>query len=127
MDGHKIHLKLHLFDRNKFLLVSRGFNWIRENLRGVNYFRRSTQTRLRATDFHAGDVWKTVLCLKHYRRDLDVFTIATPWSGLTVVTGLDPGTEVLSGSYQEAVAPAERRAERLGQVRRRLLTSARRG
>jgi hypothetical protein len=31
MDGHKIHLQLHLFDRNKFLLVSRGFNWIQEN------------------------------------------------------------------------------------------------
>jgi hypothetical protein len=56
------------------------------------------------TAFHAGDVWKTVLCANHYRRDLDIFTIATPWSGLTVVTGLDPGTEVLSDSYQEAVA-----------------------
>src|SRR5450631_1084438 len=45
------------------------------------------QTRARDTDFHTGDVWKTVLCLKHYRPDLDVFTIATPPTGLTVVTG----------------------------------------
>jgi hypothetical protein len=30
MDGHKIHAQLQLFDRNKFLLVSRGFHWISE-------------------------------------------------------------------------------------------------
>lgn len=30
MDGHRIHLQAQLFDRNKFLLVSRGFNWIQE-------------------------------------------------------------------------------------------------
>lgn len=30
MDGHKIHMQLQLVDRNKFLLVSRGFHWIQE-------------------------------------------------------------------------------------------------
>jgi hypothetical protein len=30
MDGHKIHAQLQLFDRSKFLLVSRGFHWISE-------------------------------------------------------------------------------------------------
>jgi hypothetical protein len=30
MDGHKIHVELQLFDRNKFLLVNRGFHWIQE-------------------------------------------------------------------------------------------------
>jgi uncharacterized membrane protein YphA (DoxX/SURF4 family) len=30
MDGHKLHMELTLFDRNKFLLVSRGFHWIQE-------------------------------------------------------------------------------------------------
>jgi len=64
----------------------------------------ATQSRARNTDFHTGDVWKTVLCLKHYRPDLDVFTIATPWSGLTVVTGLDPASRVLNDGYDEAVA-----------------------
>jgi hypothetical protein len=29
-DGHKIHAQLELFDRSKFLLVSRGFHWISE-------------------------------------------------------------------------------------------------
>jgi hypothetical protein len=28
MDGHKIHAALQLFDRSKFLLVSRGFHWV---------------------------------------------------------------------------------------------------
>jgi hypothetical protein len=62
-----------------------------------------TQSRACDTQFHTGDVWKTVLCLKHYRPDLDVFTIATPWTGLTVVTGLDPGSRVLADRYDEAV------------------------
>ncbi|MGC1291952.1 MAG: hypothetical protein WA855_11795, partial [Candidatus Acidiferrales bacterium] len=30
-DGHKIHAQLELFDRSKFLLVSRGFHWISEH------------------------------------------------------------------------------------------------
>lgn len=63
-----------------------------------------TQTRTRNTQFHTGDVWKTILCLKHYRPDLDVFTIATPPTGLTVVTGLDPTSSVLTVNYEEAVA-----------------------
>jgi hypothetical protein len=64
----------------------------------------ATQSRARDTQFHTGDVWKTVLCLKHYRPDLDIYTIATPWTGLTVVTGLDPESRVLADRYDEAVA-----------------------
>ena len=30
MDNHKMHMQMHLVDRNKFLLVNRGFNWIQE-------------------------------------------------------------------------------------------------
>lgn len=63
-----------------------------------------TQRRACDTQFHTGDVWKVVLCLKHYRPDLDVFTIATPWTGLTVVTGLDPASRTLADRYGEAVA-----------------------
>jgi hypothetical protein len=64
----------------------------------------ATQSRACDTQFHTGDVWKTVVCLKHYRPDLDIFTIATPWTGLTVVTGLDPKSNVLADRYDEAVA-----------------------
>jgi tetratricopeptide (TPR) repeat protein len=64
----------------------------------------ATQSRTRDTAFHTGDVWKTVLCIKHYRPDIDVFTIATPWSGLTVLTNLDPLSRRLSEKYEAAVA-----------------------
>jgi len=30
MDGHKVHLRMQLVDRNKFLLVNRGFHWVQE-------------------------------------------------------------------------------------------------
>jgi hypothetical protein len=30
MDGHRVHMELQLVDRNKLLLVSRGFHWIQE-------------------------------------------------------------------------------------------------
>jgi uncharacterized membrane protein YphA (DoxX/SURF4 family) len=30
MDGHTVHMQLQLVDRNKFLLVNRGFHWIQE-------------------------------------------------------------------------------------------------
>ena len=62
-----------------------------------------TQRRDRITKFHSGDVRKTVLCLKHYRPDLDIFTIATPWTGLTVITNLDPGSRILADGYTQAV------------------------
>ena len=62
-----------------------------------------TQRPGRQRRFYTGDVWKTVVCLKHYRPDLDIFTIATPWSGLTVVTGLNPVSRILVDHYQEAI------------------------
>lgn len=64
---------------------------------------QATQDRERRAGFYTGDVWKTVLYLRHHRPDLDIFTIATPWTGLTVVTGLNPASRVLADHYQEAV------------------------
>lgn len=62
-----------------------------------------TQSRARDTGFHTGDVWKLVPCLAHYRTQLDVFTIATPWTGLTVITGFAEGDSGLAECYDEAV------------------------
>jgi tetratricopeptide (TPR) repeat protein len=62
-----------------------------------------TQRRKRETIFWTGDVWKTVLALRHYRPELDIFTIATAPTGLTVVTGLDPSSRVLAEAYDDAV------------------------
>ncbi|HKV35406.1 MAG TPA: class I SAM-dependent methyltransferase, partial [Pyrinomonadaceae bacterium] len=63
-----------------------------------------TQRREPETHFSTGDVWKTILCLKQYRPDLDIFTIATPPTGLTLVLGLDPSSDVLTENYEHAVA-----------------------
>jgi hypothetical protein len=32
MDGHRVRMRLQLLDRNRFLLVNRGFHWIQEYL-----------------------------------------------------------------------------------------------
>jgi tetratricopeptide (TPR) repeat protein len=63
-----------------------------------------TQRRVCDTTFHTGDVWKVVMCLKHFRPDLTIVTIATAPTGLTMVTGLDPTSRVLEQRYDEAVA-----------------------
>src|SRR4029077_15548856 len=63
-----------------------------------------TQRAERQRKFYTGDVWKTVLCLKHYRPDLDIFTIATPSSGLTVVTGLNAESRILPENQDAAAA-----------------------
>jgi tetratricopeptide (TPR) repeat protein len=63
-----------------------------------------TQRREPETHFSTGDVWKTILCLKQYRPDLDIFTIATPPTGLTLVTGLNPRSSILAEIYDDALA-----------------------
>lgn len=63
-----------------------------------------TQRRSCDTHFHTGDVWKMVPCLKHFRPDLDVFTIRTSPTGLTVVTGFGQSGRTFADRYDEAVA-----------------------
>jgi Glycosyl transferase family 2 len=63
-----------------------------------------TQRPERLRKFYTGDVWKTVLCLKHYRPDLDIVTIATPWTGLTMVTNLDAASCVLRDNFEDVVS-----------------------
>ena len=64
----------------------------------------ATQNRNRDTVFHTGDVWKVILCLKHYRPDLEIITIAAPPTGLTLITGMDPSSGVLAARSDEAIA-----------------------
>ena len=64
----------------------------------------ATQSRMHETRFYTGDVWKMVLCVREYRPGLGIFTIATPWTGLTVITGLESSSRELAERYDEAVA-----------------------
>lgn len=49
---------------------------------------RATAARVRATEFHTGDVWKVLPYLRECRPDLDVVTVAAAPSGLTLIRGL---------------------------------------
>lgn len=60
--------------------------------------------RERRTLRWTGDVWKAVVVLRRARPDLAVATLAVPPSGVTVVTGLDPGSRVLDEGHEELVA-----------------------
>jgi len=61
-------------------------------------------TRERNTAFWTGDVWRIIPCLKTFRPDLHIITLPTKPSGLTIVTGLDPESRVLSENYETIVS-----------------------
>jgi len=65
-----------------------------------------TQRPERERRFYSGDVWKAIWCLRRLRPDLSISTLATPWTGLTIVTGLDPQSRVLTERFDEIVAEA---------------------
>jgi hypothetical protein len=55
-----------------------------------------TAAREQSTTFSTGDVWKLTLCLKKYRPDLQVRTLAAVSSGLAVIRGLDRRSTILA-------------------------------
>ena len=63
-----------------------------------------TAGRERVTEFWSGDIWKLVLCLKKYRPDLAVHTVACAPTGLTIVRKLDPASPVLAASLRAICA-----------------------
>lgn len=58
-------------------------------------------SRERKSIFWTGDTWKIVLILLRYRKDLQVFTIPTYPSGLTLVRRMDNTSNFLYDNYQE--------------------------
>jgi len=63
-----------------------------------------TSDRVRTTHFYSGDVWKLVLCLKTLRKDLRLTTIRTGPTGLCLISGLDPYSDVLATHFDELLA-----------------------
>ncbi len=63
-----------------------------------------TARRERVTRFWSGDTWKVIPCLKHYRPDLEIVTLAAPPTGLAVAWGLDPRSRVLEEHLEEILA-----------------------
>jgi hypothetical protein len=61
-------------------------------------------SRERHTLFWAGDTYKVMLALERYRPDLAVIPLDTEPTGLLLVLGLDPGSQVLATRYKEIVA-----------------------
>jgi hypothetical protein len=55
-------------------------------------------------EFWTGDVWKIIPCLREFRPDLYVFTIATPPTGLSVVSKLNSRSRVLTDRFDEIVS-----------------------
>jgi hypothetical protein len=51
--------------------------------------------REQTTAFWSGDIWRLIVLLKRHRPDLSIHTIATPPTGLGLVTRLDPGSRQL--------------------------------
>jgi hypothetical protein len=54
-------------------------------------------------DWWTGDVWKILLILRKYRPDLTVELFNAPPTGLVLIRGLNPESDILSAHYQEIV------------------------
>jgi hypothetical protein len=65
---------------------------------------RTTSDRVRTTHFYSGDVWKLAMCLKAQREDLRLTTIRTGPTGLSLISRLDPHSDVLVRNFDELVA-----------------------
>jgi len=64
---------------------------------------RRMAARTRETQAWTGDVWKLVPALRHHSPHLDLATIDTPPSGLTIISGIDPGDGTLRERYEAIV------------------------
>lgn len=60
--------------------------------------------RQQTTAFWSGDVWRLIVLLKRHRPDLAIHTIATPPTGLGLITHLDPRSSVLTDNLPALIA-----------------------
>jgi hypothetical protein len=85
----------------------------------------ATASRERSTKLWSGDVWKLTLILREHRPDLRVVTVDAAPTGLAIVVGLDPASDVLASKLDDIVAAyehvdfaqiADDKAERLNRI-----------
>jgi len=55
-----------------------------------------SSTREQTTRFWSGDVWRLIVLLKRHRPDLEIRTLATPPTGLGMITRLSPASRLIS-------------------------------
>lgn len=60
--------------------------------------------RERVTTFSSGDTWRLIPCLKKYRPDLQIHTVATAPTGLAIIRHLDPSSTVLRDDLERISA-----------------------
>jgi hypothetical protein len=65
---------------------------------------RVTSDRSRTTDFYSGDIWKLARCLKEQRPDLKMTTVRARPTGLCLVSGLNPHSDVLVRTRSKQLA-----------------------
>jgi Methyltransferase domain len=59
--------------------------------------------RERTTKYWSGDIWRLIVCLKARRPDLQVAVVDAAPTGLGVIRGLDPRSEILRDQYDDIV------------------------
>lgn len=67
-----------------------------------------TASRTRQSIFWCGDTWKAIVLLRRHRPELQIATLPTYPSGLTVVTRLDPQSKVLGERFDALIDEATR-------------------
>jgi predicted O-methyltransferase YrrM len=77
-------------------------------------FTRERKTQMHRIEWWTGDCWRFALLLKRRRRDLRILALATPPTGLILVTNLDPRSVALRDGYNDFVA--EMRAMSLPEI-----------
>lgn len=63
-----------------------------------------TSDRTRTTYFYSGDIWKLARCLKQQRPDLKMAAVRARPTGLCLVSGLNPQSDVLVRTRNEQLA-----------------------